>query len=232
MPTGIVYKLTSTHSTQLYVGSTQNPEQRRDKHKYNTDHPSSDKYEMQLYVHIREHGGWDNWNFVELEIVQFDKRHDLKVRERHWIEHLGASLNKNIPTRTDKEYQDATREHHREMGRAHYHKNAERFKQYRIDNSETIKVRNAAYYNKNRERVAERGKQYRESHAEEISARRCQKCKCECGIEYTPGHAHRHRLTARHSALLAAKIIPPTDIVPTDPDATHNSPPPVQLVQI
>ena len=59
---------------------------------------------MNVYKFIREHGDWDNWDMVQIEIYGVEKKRDLQTRERYWIEGLKSSLNSSIPTQTDLEY--------------------------------------------------------------------------------------------------------------------------------
>ena len=84
-----------------YIGSTKDFENRRKKHIYNCTDKKNGKYHYNVYEFIRTHGGFQNWDFEELEKCNECNRFH---KERYYIENLEQSLNKNIPTRSHKEY--------------------------------------------------------------------------------------------------------------------------------
>jgi hypothetical protein len=61
------------------------------------------EYSHKKYVFIREHGGWDNWQMIEVEKYPCKDMNEACARERHWYEELKAKLNKQIPNRSSKE---------------------------------------------------------------------------------------------------------------------------------
>jgi len=56
---------------------------------------------MRVYQFIRENGNWDSWIVEQIEKYECDKI-EAEKRERHYIETLKPTLNKCIPTRTQK----------------------------------------------------------------------------------------------------------------------------------
>ena len=110
MPTdyqkGIIYKLCckDVDINDEYVGSTVDFIQRRYRHKSNCTNENSSSFNLYVYQKIREYGGWNNWNMIEVERYPTTDRRALETRERYWIKKLQSSLNKSIPTRTKKEY--------------------------------------------------------------------------------------------------------------------------------
>jgi hypothetical protein len=48
-------------------------------------------------------GGWDNWEVIQIEEHPCTSKRELEARERHWLEALGATLNKIVPYRTREE---------------------------------------------------------------------------------------------------------------------------------
>ncbi len=143
--------------------------------------------------------------------------------------------------------QEIIRAKKHEYAKAHSSEIVEKVRQLRLKDPEATKIKRHKEYEKYKDRMAALSKQdrlsnpekhkarslkYRTEHAEELRAKKAEIVICECGTQSTRGTLPRHRLTARHAALLAAKNIPPSDIVPAEPeseDATHNSAPPVQL---
>ena len=56
------------------------------------------------FIDSLEQGSQTYWDMVEIEKYQAIDRLDAHKRERFWIETLKATLNKKLPTRTNKEY--------------------------------------------------------------------------------------------------------------------------------
>ena len=89
-----------------YVGHTSNLNQRKNNHKSHCNNESSKKYNYYVYQFIRQNGGWNNWNIIEIDRRNCIDLNDACKFEREHMEHLNATLNKYIPTRTNKEYAD------------------------------------------------------------------------------------------------------------------------------
>lgn len=104
-----------------YIGSTRRPGNRFINHKYNCNNPSSNRYHLPVYRHIRENGGFDNWKISPLETHDMTIS-DAKIHERRLIEIYSAKLNKHRPiiTITEKhEYARSYRDSHRETSCAY-----------------------------------------------------------------------------------------------------------------
>ena len=104
--TGIIYKLVckDINIKECYVGSTINFTRRKCHHKCSCNNEINKSYNLFVYQFIRDNGGFDNWDMIQIEEYKFDTRNGLNARERHWIEQLQATLNKYIPTRGKQEY--------------------------------------------------------------------------------------------------------------------------------
>jgi len=102
---GIIYKLccNDLNIKEIYVGSTTNFKDRKSKHKHSCNKEKSKAYNLKVYQYIRSNGGWDNWDMILLENYNATDSHHLEARERYWLETLKATLNCQIPTRTEKE---------------------------------------------------------------------------------------------------------------------------------
>ena len=118
--------------------------------------------------------GVENCHIVLLECVNANNKDELFARERHWIQSL-LCVNKFIPGRNKKEYQQDTKETRSIVIKKWYEANKDnrsikgklyakehseairiRKKQYYLDNKEHIKQ----YYLDNKEHILERCKQY------------------------------------------------------------------------
>ena len=87
-----------------YVGHTTDFKSRKCIHKHYCTTPSSRKYNFHVYTVIREHGGWDNWDMILIESRSCENRLDASRVERTHMENLQANLNRQVPSRTMKQY--------------------------------------------------------------------------------------------------------------------------------
>ncbi len=160
--TGYIYKLCCNNPeiTDCYVGSTKNEKVRKNGHKVRCN-GGGNKSHYNVYQCIRTNGGWDNWSMVRLEEFKFDDRAELNARERHWLETIGATLNKLIPTRTKQELYQDQREERLKKG-----------KEYREANPEIIKQRKKIYAENNKEKIADHAKVWREENKEIIAQKK------------------------------------------------------------
>jgi hypothetical protein len=144
------YKIVSKNENikELYVGKTTNFKMRVKDHKRSCYNENRKAYNIKLYKYIRENGGWNNFNFIEIEKGEYNDK-DSAFRERYWVENLNANLNSNIPSRTDKE-----------LKKEYYEKNIEKIKEYRENNKKIIKEKKKEYYEKNKEYLKEKRKEY------------------------------------------------------------------------
>lgn len=118
-----------------YVGSTKNPKDRERRHR----NKSAVGYGASLIPDMYE------WSFTILENCD---EHDMKVRERYWIETLHPLNNKIIPSRTQKEFA-------REWAVQHHDHLAELTRNRRAANHDSMIEYERAYRDANRERVRE-----------------------------------------------------------------------------
>ena len=139
----IIYKLCckDPEIKEIYIGSTTNFYRRKQNHKSKCNNSNNKSYNLNVYKFIRENGNWENWQMVEVERYKAIDKQDLHKQERYILEKLGASLNRNIPSRTIKEY---------------YQENQDKFKEYYQENQDKYKE----YYQENKEKNKEYQKKY------------------------------------------------------------------------
>ena len=108
----IIYKLVckDINITDIYIGHTTNFTKRKNQHKSNCNNPNSKNYNLFVYKFIRNNGGWENFNMIEIEKYNCNDKLEACKRERHWIEELKSILNKYIPSRTSEEYRKDNKE--------------------------------------------------------------------------------------------------------------------------
>jgi hypothetical protein len=99
----IIYKICcrNVEIKSQYIGSTTNFNRRKQQHKSRCITENNKSY---VYHFIRNNGGWANFDMVEVEKCNVNDKHELHKRERYWIETLNSELNGQIPTQTQKEY--------------------------------------------------------------------------------------------------------------------------------
>jgi hypothetical protein len=112
---GFIYKISSPSTDKIYIGSTIMLLQNRfTKHKGKYNNSSS-----------KQIIDYNNSIIESIEEIECNSLFDLRDRERYYIElNRDICVNKAIPNRTYKEYNDDNREH---------------YKQYRQDNADKIK---------------------------------------------------------------------------------------------
>lgn len=106
-----VYKLVSNQTDKIYVGSTTQPLcERKAGHKQNYRKYLSGKYH---YVTSFEIVKYEDCDIVLLEEINCENKMHLHAKEREYIEKLEC-CNKNIPTRSKKEYYEIYKITHKE----------------------------------------------------------------------------------------------------------------------
>jgi len=203
--------------TDLYVGSTTDLIKRRCCHKSACTNKSGKNYNLPVYQFIRDHGGWDNWEVVKVQDVDCACREDLLKTERAYMERLGATLNKNVPGRSQGEYYQANKEQKKEYQKDYYEVNKEQLKAYQKDyqevHREQLKTYQKDYYevNKeqlkayqkvNKEKISEYQKVYRKEHRVEMAKKANEKVTCICGSVVNNSSITRHCKSKKHQAYL------------------------------
>tara|TARA_R110000751_G_scaffold278092_1_gene379833 strand:- start:15 stop:596 length:582 start_codon:yes stop_codon:yes gene_type:complete len=177
--------------SMYYLGSTKNMSRRKPVHK--SDCKTSD---TKVYRYIREHGGWDNFEFEVIE--ECDNYFE---REKELIIELEPPLNMVQYVDSDtypKDYYEANKETIAKRAKARYQRNKEK-------NVEYAKTYRKEY----KEQIAERAKAYREEHKDKMRERdkaKYQKFKvkinCECGLIVRKNDILRHKKTKKHKSLM------------------------------
>ncbi len=178
-----IYKLVHKEdydNENIYIGSTTNFRKRKNQHKTSCNCETGKEHNQEKYTYIRNNGGWNNWVMVEIEKFPCNDKRESETRERYWIEFYKSNLNKNIPTRSRKEYQS----------------------KWCQDNKEKIKEVSKKYYKDNKERLKEDSKKYYQDNKETILKKEKEKIICQCGCEVLKLNISRHKRTAKHAKLL------------------------------
>jgi hypothetical protein len=143
----------------------------KQQHKENVNSHSK-KSEYYVYQFIREHGGWENWDMIEICKVSCADTNEARKFERQYMEELGATLNKRVPTRTKQEYYEDNIEHilksKRQYRLDHAEEIAEKMHQYRIDHKEELAIKKHQRYLLTKDHHNKKSKQYHLEHRDEL----------------------------------------------------------------
>jgi predicted GIY-YIG superfamily endonuclease len=91
----VIYKLVNKEdydNANIYIGSTANFTQRKFAHKSDCMNENKNAYNQKIYQFIRENGGWNEWNMIEVEKYPCVDNNEAYAREEHWRIHFKASL--------------------------------------------------------------------------------------------------------------------------------------------
>jgi len=172
---GVIYKLKHNldyDDENIYIGSTTNFKNRKYAHKEGCNNENNRCHNFPVYQYIRDNGGWDQFIMIPIEPYSCNDKKELEIKERFYIDLLRPTLNKKIPTRTNKEYYQDNRdkliEYQKEYKQNNSDKIAEYQKEYYQDNSDKITEYRKEYYQDNRDKIIEKKKIYYEDNRDKI----------------------------------------------------------------
>ncbi len=192
---GQIYKLCCLDTTikDIYVGSTVNFKQRKDRHKRETRTNTTRK----VYKFIRDNGGWNNWNMIWIKDFSCDKVEELKAEEDKIMRELGATLNM---------FQAVLDVVERERKKKEY--------QNKPEIREKARQRTIKWIQDNKEKTKEKSKKYYQTHKLELAEynkknayKRKEKITCECGEILSKNCLRRHKTRKPHLAYEFLKLI-------------------------
>jgi hypothetical protein len=149
------YLIQSIHEpgSYNYVGSTRDLTKRKYVHKTNCNNESCN---TKLYQMMRQNGGWDAFEFIELEYHHYTEQQAHEY-EQQLIEQIQPTMN-SVRAWTGLSKIEYIKQYNID--------NAEKMKQYRIDNAEHIKQRKKQYNIDNAEHIKQHRQQYYIDNAE------------------------------------------------------------------
>jgi hypothetical protein len=92
----IIYKIYCNDKcmNDVYVGHTTNFTKRKYLHKSACSNLNN---KLKIYRTIREHGGWDNWNMIEIATYNCKDKTEARIKEQQHYNELNSSLNSCPP---------------------------------------------------------------------------------------------------------------------------------------
>lgn len=166
----IMYKIAPKNAELkcCYVGHTTNFDNRKRAHIRNTTKVDDKHYHLKHYETIRQTGGWDEWEMVEIERGQYNTKLEARIREQELIYEHGANLNslkayvsEEQRKKAKKQITEKYREENKELLK-------EQTKKYKEDHKEIIAEQMKKYRSENKEKIYEKTKQYRENNKEKF----------------------------------------------------------------
>jgi|DEB0MinimDraft_6_1074348.scaffolds.fasta_scaffold12927_1 hypothetical protein len=223
----VIYKIKHNEDyddINIYVGSTTNFKGRKHRHKSNCNNENSKNYNNPIYQYIRDNGGWEQFVMIPIEEYSCNSKKEKEIKERYYIDLLKPKLNKNLPTRTRKEWREDNKqkikeyrednkelilekykewcENNKEKIKEYRENNkeliSEKYKEWRENNKEKIKERAKEYRENNKEKIKEREKEWYENNKDKISERRKEKVECKCGSIVCKKDIKIHERTQKH----------------------------------
>lgn len=171
-----------------YIGQTENFTNRKRQHIRNTSCESDQKhYHLKHYETIRQNGGWDEWEMLEIEKFVCKTKLEARIREQELIQEYKANLNslsafvtEEERKQTKKDITEKYRENNKELLKEQTkkykeeHKDviAEQMKKYRAENKEKINQATREYRENNKEKHQEWQKIWREKNKEILKEKR------------------------------------------------------------
>ena len=158
---GKIYKIVCNITGKVYIGSTtQSLACRIAGHRISFKRFKEGSGNNMMSFQIIEQGDYD---IMLIEKIACESKDELHKRERYFIETLECT-NKNIPTRTKKDFYHVNRdiilEQKKHYNQVNKEQIAERKKQHYQVNKERIAGRDKEYYQANKERIAGLNKEY------------------------------------------------------------------------
>lgn len=151
-----MYKILPKNKDLLfsYIGHTTNFTQRSSNHKKNTINTNDNKhYNLKIYQTIRNNGGWDFWEIIEIEKYVCNTRDQARMREQELMNEHGSNLN------TCKAY--ITEEERKK-------RKQEITNKYRVENKELLKEQTKKYKEEHKDVIKEQMHQYRQQRKAEL----------------------------------------------------------------
>ena len=150
----IIYKLVHKEdydNANIYIGSTTDFIRRKTTHKNCCNSEKQKVYNEKKYQYIREKGGWDNWNMIEVEKFPCNDGNEARAREEYWRCLFNSQLNSIRAYRTDEQKKEHTK--------LYYENNKEKKLEYQ-----------KAYYENNKENRIEYQRNYNKKNKTESSS--------------------------------------------------------------
>ncbi len=166
---GLIYSIIcKTDETLIYVGSTTNFTQRKNRHKTACNNEKHRDHNTPVYVMIRANGGWDSFDMKPVREFPCENNIQLVIEEERIRKDMHANLNTYRAFLSPEE----RKEQIKEWNKNNTAKIAEKNKKYYEANAAKLNEDKKKYYQENSAKIAENGKKYSEANKAKISERK------------------------------------------------------------
>jgi hypothetical protein len=180
----VIYKIEhNVDKSLVYVGSTTDFTIRKNRHKTNCG--SKNKvHKYKLYVMIRENGGWESFQMLEIKKFPCNDSREARAEEERCRVDLKATMNarKAFWAETEQEYKKKWYQSNKEFF-------LEKQKEWYENNKEHVLAKQKERYEKNKEKIQKKEKEYR------IAT-----CLCSCNKIVTCANKARHLRSRNHKS--------------------------------
>jgi len=187
-----IYKIWSTLTDKVYIGSTCDMTKRWCQHKsgYKSWKNGNSKFTSSFLLF--DLVGVENSKMTWMHDFPCESKKELSREEgRVQIEHKDFIINRYTAGQTMSEYCEANKDRIKEQKKEYYEAN-----------KDNISEQKKEYCEANKDKISERDKEYYQANKDKIKVRKTLEVTCECGLTSTQNHLSRHKKSARHITLL------------------------------
>ena len=173
--TYIMYKIQpkNTNLVFSYIGHTSEFSRRYEAHKRNTTNIKDLKhYHLKVYQTIRDNGGWDEWEIIEIEKYKCSSKLEARMREQELMISHNTNLNTCKAFITEDERKKKKQEITKKYKAEHVELIKEQQQQYKQEHKEVIKEQMYKYRQEHKAEIYEKKKQYMEANKEHLQAKK------------------------------------------------------------
>ena len=106
----VIYKIQHIdNDTLLYIGSTTDFTKRKCAHKNTCNNEKSKKYNGKVYKMIRDNGGWEEFEMIQIEEFPCENKRQAEMEEDKIMREMKATLNSRSPYVTQEEQKEKRR---------------------------------------------------------------------------------------------------------------------------
>lgn len=199
---GKIYKIVSSETDQIYIGSTAKPRlcQRMNQHRGDFKVWQNGKCNCTSSFHLFKEYGVDTCKIILIQKYPCDSKEELRAREQYHVDqnkdicvnlhkaYISADDRKKVKAENDKKYRD---EHKKEI--------TEHAKFFRAEHKKEIAEWNKKYYNSNKELILSKQKKYRDVNKDTIYKKAAKQKHCiYCDSSIRISDFARHCKTEKH----------------------------------
>jgi len=153
-----------------YVGHTTNFIRRKSRHKDCCICQKYKRYHNRVYQVIRDNGGWDNWNMIEIHRQFCIDDVDARKKEQEFIEYYNCDMNSRNAYTSRIDYMKNQVEYSRKRREEKLDEIKLKKKEYHKKNKDKLNAKSIEYYEKNKDELNAKKRQYRLDNYEKVNA--------------------------------------------------------------